>query len=147
MEQDLPSPLGAVPGQPRPPQKRVSGWGGNEQGSHGALCRHCVMSTGPRRAVMQGAQGVRHCCSRHHEGNPRVLGGGGGASTVFAGSGGGGGLQQQLGTMPFGGLERAPAPSSGGGGGGTAEPGAAVLPRGGTLEPQRGHGRASEEGT
>ena len=59
----------------------------------------------------------------------------------------GGGLQQQPGTMPFGGPVSAPAPSSGGGGGGPAGPGAAVLLRGGTQEPQRGHGRASEEGT
>ena len=42
---------------------------------------------------------------------------------------------------------RAPAPSSGGGGGGPAGRGAAVLPRRGTQEPQRGHGRAYEEGT
>ena len=55
--------------------------------------------------------------------------------------------RRQLGTMPFGGPVRAPAPSSGGGGGGPAGPGAAVLPRGGTQEQQRGHGRASEEGT
>ena len=26
--------------------------------------------------VMQGARGVRHCCSCHHEGHPRVMGGG-----------------------------------------------------------------------
>ena len=62
-------------------------------------------------------------------------------------AGSGGGLQQHLGAMPFGGPVRMPAPSSGGGGGGPARPGAAVLPRGGTQEPQRGHGRASEEGT
>ena len=68
-----------------------------------------------------------------------------GGSTVSAGKAGG--LQQQLGTMPFGGPVRAPAPSSGGGGGGPAGPGAAVLPRGGTQEPQRGHGKALEEGT
>ena len=60
---------------------------------------------------------------------------------------GGGGLQQQLDTMPFGGPVRALAPSSGGGGGGPEGPGAAVLPHGGTQEPQRGHGTASEEGT
>ena len=59
----------------------------------------------------------------------------------------GGGVQQQLGAMPFGGPVRTPAPSSGGGGGGLAGPGAVVLPRGGTQEPQRGHGRDLEEGT
>ena len=65
-----PPPL-AVPGQPRqllppsPPQKRAQRVGGNEQGSHGALCKSC-----------KGHRGVRHCCSRHHEGHPRVLGGG-----------------------------------------------------------------------
>ena len=85
---------------------------------------------------------VRHCCSCHHEGHPRVLGGGQRCLPVQGG--GGGGLQQQLGAMPFGGPVRALAPSSGGGGGGL---GAAVLPRGGTQELQRGHGRASEEGT
>ena len=59
---------------------------------------------------------------------------------VFAGSGGGGGVQQQLGTMPFGGPVRVPAPSSGGGGKGPAGPG-------GTQELQHGHGKASEKGT
>ena len=66
---------------------------------------------------------------------------------MSASSRGGGGLQQQLGTMPFGGPVRAPACSSGGGGGGLARLGAAVLPRLGTHEQQRGHKRASEEGT
>ena len=47
----------------------------------------------------------------------------------------------------FGGLVRAPAPSSGGGGGGSAGPGAAVLPHGGSQGPEQGHGRATEEGT
>ena len=37
----------------------------------------------------KGHRGVRHCCSRHQEGHPTVLGGGG--STVSASSGGGGG--------------------------------------------------------
>ena len=58
-----------------------------------------------------------------------------------------GGLQLQQGTMPFGGLVEAPAPSSGGGGGGAAGPGVAVLPHGGSQGPQQGHGRPSEEGT
>ena len=56
--------------------------------------------------------------------------GGGGVNGVCQFSGEG--LQQQLGTMPFKGPVRAPAPSSGGGGGGSAGPGAAVLPCAGT---------------
>ena len=85
---------------------------------------------------------MRHCCSRHHEGHPRVMGGGQRCLPVQ-----GGGVQQQLGAMPFGGPVRAPAPSAGGGGGGPPGPGAAVLPRGGAQEQQRGHERASKEGT
>ena len=101
----------------------------------------CDERRAPACKSCKGHRGVRHCCSRHHEVHPRVLGG---VSTVSAGSGG---LQQQLDTMPFRGPVRAPAPSSGGGGGDPAGLGAAGLPREGTLEPQCGHGRASEEGT
>ena len=82
---------------------------------------------------------MRHCVSRHHEGHPRGLGGGVDGVCWFRR---GGGLQQQLDTRPFGGPVCVPAPSSRGGGRGPARPGAAVLPRGGTREPQCGHGRA-----
>ena len=92
VELDLPSPPGPCRGSqgsfslPPPQRKGHSGWVGNEQGSHGALCRPCVMSTGPQHAShARGTGGVRHCYSRHHEGHPRVLGG----STVSAGAGGG----------------------------------------------------------
>ena len=95
--------------------------------------------------VMQGAQGG-HCCSRHHEGHPRVLGGGG--STVSAGfRGGGGGCSSNWALCPSEGRCAHRHPRPGEGAGGPAGPGAAVLPRGGTQEQQRSHGRASEEGT
>ena len=72
----------------------------------GGRCIQTLCDEHPSMQVMQGHRGVRHCCSRHHEGHPRVLGGGQRCLLVQ-----GGGVQQQLGTMPFGG------PSSGGGGG------------------------------
>ena len=63
-----------------------------------------------------------------------------------AGLGGGGGCSRDWALCPSEGwcVRRLP---SGGGGGGPTGPGAAVLPRGGEQEPQRGHGRASEEDT
>ena len=145
VEQDLPSPPGAVPGQsrqplpPSPPHKRAQWVGGKRTGQPRrpmqTLCEHRA----PACKSCKGHRGVRHCCSRHHGGHPRVLGG---DQRCLPVRGGGGGLQQQLGAMPFGGPVRALAPSSEGGGAG-----AAVLPRGATEGPQRGHGRASEEGT
>ena len=81
--------------------------------------------------VMQG--GVRHCCRRHHEGHPRMMGRGQQCLPVR----GGGGLQQQLGTIPFNGPVCAPAPLFGGGGGGPKGPGVAVLRGAATGGPQR----------
>ena len=64
VELDQPSPQGLCrgnrgsfsPPHPLPPtEKGTAGGGGNKRGSHGALCRPCVMS--PSMQVMQGAQG------------------------------------------------------------------------------------------
>ena len=44
---------------PPPHRKGHSGWGGNEQGSHGALCRPCGMITGPQHA--SHARGTGGC--------------------------------------------------------------------------------------
>ena len=85
---------------------------------------------------------MRHCCSRHHEGHPRVLGGGQRYLPVQRG-----GLQQQAGVLPSGGPALVPDPVTGGEGGDPAGQGTAALPRGGTQGPDQGHGRASEEGT
>ena len=94
VELDLPSPPWAVPGQPGqllppcPPQNSAQPVGRTRTGQprrpmqalcdeHRALaCKSC-----------KGHKGVRHCCSRHHQRPPRVLGVG---STVSAGSGEGG---------------------------------------------------------
>ena len=89
----------------------------------------CDEHRAPTCKSCKGHRGVRHCCSRHHEGHPRAMEGGQWCLPVHGGE-----LQQQLGAMPFGGPVRAPAPLSGGGGGGPAGPGAAALPQGGTHE-------------
>ena len=130
---------------PLPPTKKGTAVGGKRIGQPRRPTQTlCDEHRAPACKSCKGHRGVRHCCSRHHKGHPRVLGGGQRCLPV---QGGGGGLQQQLGTMPFGGPVRAPAPSFGVGCGGPVGPAAAVLPRGGTQEPQRGHRRASEEGT
>ena len=85
---------------------------------------------------------MRHCCSRHHEGHPRVLGGGQRCLPVQRG-----GLQQQAGVLPSGGPALVPDPVIGGEGGDPAGQETATSPRGGTQGPDQGHGRASEEGT
>ena len=77
-----PSP-GAVTGRqgesqpPSPPQKRAQRAGGKRVGQP----RHpmqtlCDEHRAPACKSCKGHRGVRHCCSRHHEGHPRVLGGG-----------------------------------------------------------------------
>ena len=84
---------------PPPHRKGLSAWGGNEQGSHGALCRPCVMSTGPRHARhARGTGGCGTAVAATTRGIPGCWGGGG--ATVSAGSRGGGG-------------HRAPCPSEG----------------------------------
>ena len=95
-----------------PPQKSAQRVGGKRTGQpRRPMQTLCDELRAPACKSCKGHSEVRHYCSRHHEGHPRVLGGG---PTVSASSGGG--VQQQLGTMPFGGPVRAPAPSSGGGG-------------------------------
>ena len=74
---------------PPPHRKGRSGWGGNEQGSHAALCRPCVISTRPRHAShARGTAGCGTAVAATTRGIPGCWGGGG--SMVCAGSGGGG---------------------------------------------------------
>ena len=96
VEQDLPSPPRAVPGQPRqllppsPHRKGHSVCAGNEQGSHGALCRPCVMSIGPRHAShATGTGGCGTAVAATTRGIPGCWWGGGGQRFLpFQGGGG-----------------------------------------------------------
>ena len=146
-----PSP-GAVTGrqgesQPPPPsQKRAQRAGGKRVGQpRRPMQTLCDEHRAPACKSCKGHRGVRHCCSRHHEGHPRVLGGGQRCLPVQGG--GGGGLQQRAGVLTSGGSAIMPAPVTGGEGGRPAGQGTAASPRGGTRGPDKGHGRASEEGT
>ena len=143
-----PSP-GAVTGHqgetlpPSPPQKRAQRAGGKRVGQpRRPMQTLCDEHRAPACKSCKGHRGVRHCCSRHHEGHPRVLGGGQRCLPVQ-----GGGLQQRAGVLPSGGSAIMPAPVTGGEGGGPAGQGTEASPRGGTRGPDKGHGRASEEGT
>ena len=85
VEQDPPSPQGAGPGQPRqilppsPPQKRAQRVGGKRTGQQRRPMQTlCDEHRAPACKSCKGRRGVRHCCSRHNEGHPRVRGGGGG---------------------------------------------------------------------
>ena len=92
----------------------------------------------------KGHRGGRHCCSRHHEGHPRVLGGGGGDSVSRFKRGGGasatGHYALRRAGARTGTLVRGRRRRSGKAGGNNA---AAQ----GHARQQRGHGTASEEGT
>ena len=92
--------------------------------------------------VMQGAQGGAALLQPPSRGAPQGVGG---RTTVPASAGGG--LQQRAGVLTSGGSAIMPAPVTGGEGGGPAGQGTAASPRGGTRGPDKGHGRASEEGT
>ena len=77
-----PSP-GAVTGRqgesqpPSPPQKRAQRAGGKRVGQpRRPMQTLCDEHRAPACKSCKGHRGVRHCCSRHHEGHPRVLGGG-----------------------------------------------------------------------
>ena len=102
----MPSPPGAVPGQPRqllrpsPPQKRAQrGVGGRTGQPQRPTQTLCDEHWAPACKSCKRHKGVRHCCSHHHEGHPRVLGGGGQRCPPVQG-GWGGGLQQQLALCP-----------------------------------------------
>ena len=86
-----PRPRGARPARANAPARDLphqhSGWGGNEQGNHGALCRPCVMSTGPRRASHAGGIGGCGTVVAATEGHPRVLGGVNGVCRLRGGGG------------------------------------------------------------
>ena len=76
-------PLGAVTGHqgeslpPSPPQKRAQRAGGKRVGQpRRPMQTLCDEHRAPACKSCRGHRGVRHCCSRHHEGHPRVLGGG-----------------------------------------------------------------------
>ena len=104
------------------------GWGSD------APCRSCVTRTGPPRASHGGGhRGMRHCCSRHHKGHPRLVPAAGGAR------------QRKL----FGlGGQCAPSPPGGGGSdddngeGALQGSGAALAPTGCSGSLRCGHGRA-----
>ena len=142
-------PSGAVTGHqgeslpPSPPQKRAQRAGGKRVGQpRRPMQTLCDEHRAPACKSCRGHRGVRHCCSRHHEGHPRVLGGGQRCLPVQRG-----GLQQQAGVLPSGGPALVPGPVTGGEGGDPAGQGTAASPRGGTQGPDQGHRRASEEGT
>ena len=144
-------PPGAVTGQqaeslpPSPPQERAQRAGGKRVGQpRRPMQTLCDEHRAPACKSCKGHRGLRHCCSRHHEGHPRVMGGGQRCLPVQRGRLQ---LQQQAGVLPSGGSAVVPAPMIRGEGGGPAGQRTAALPRGGTQGPGQGHGRASEEGT
>ena len=94
--------------------------------------------------VMQGAQGGAALLQLPSRGAPQSVGG---RTTLPAGAGGGGRLQQRARVLPSGGSAIMPVPVTGGEGRGSAGQGTAASPRSGTQGPNKGHGRASEEGT
>ena len=126
---------------PLPPTEEGAA-GGGEKGGAAAAPHVCDEHRAPACKSCRGHRGVRHCCSRHHEGHSKVLGGGQRCLPVQRR-----GLQQQAGLLPSGGPALVPRPVTGGEGGDLAGQGAAASPRGGTQGPGQGHGRASEEGT
>ena len=146
-----PPPPGAVTGQqgeslpPSPPQKRAQRVGGKRVGQpRRPMHTLCDEHRAPACKSCKGHRGVRHCCSRHHEGHPRVFGGG---TTVPAGPEGGAAAAATGGRLALRRSAIVPAPMTKGEGGGPAGQGTAASPRGGTQGPGQGHGRASEEGT
>ena len=74
---------------PPPHRKGHSGWGGNVQGSRGALCRPCVMSTGPQHAShARGTGGCGTAVAATTRGIPGCRGGGQRCLPVQGGGGG-----------------------------------------------------------
>ena len=78
-----PPPPGAVTGHqgeslpPSPPQKRAQRAGGERVGQpRRPMQTLCDEHRAPACKSCKGHRGLRHCCNRHHEGHPRVLGGG-----------------------------------------------------------------------
>ena len=114
-----------------PPAQRA---GARSVGQRRPMQTLCVAHRAPACKSCRGHRGVRHCCSRHHEGHPRLVPAAGGAPAhaVWAGGpvhgclgwGGGGGSDGDNG-------EGAPQGS-----------GAALAPTGRLGSPRRGHGRA-----
>ena len=102
------------------------GWGSD------APCRPCDAHSAPACKSCRGHRGVRHCCSRHHEGHPRLVPAAGGARqrTLFG----------------LGGRCPPPPPVRGGdddnGEGASQGSGIAMAPTGRSGIPRRGHGRA-----
>ena len=116
----LPSPPGALPGQPRqllppypPKDKRAQRVGGKRRGQPRCPMRTlCDEHKALGCKLCKGHRGVRHCCSRHHEGHPRVLEGGQRCLLV---RGGGGGCSSKWALCPLGGRceRRLPRPGEG----------------------------------
>ena len=128
-------PPRAVTGQqgeslpPSPPQKRAQRAGGTRVGQpRRPMQTLCNEHRAPACKSCKGHRGVRHCCSRHHEGHPRVLGGGQRCLPVQRG-----GLQQQAGVLPSRRSALVPAPA-------TREEGEAQQGRGRRRRPMAAHG-------
>ena len=133
---------GRVPAPLPPTEEGAAGRGKRVGQPRRPMQTLCDEHRAPSCKSCRGHRGVRHCCSRHHEGHPRVLGGGQRFLPVQRW-----GLQPQAGVLPSGGPALVPGPVTGGEGGDLAGQGTAASPRGGTQGPDQGHGRASEEGT
>ena len=119
-------------GQPRHPMQTLCD-------DHGApACKSC-----------KGHRGVRHCCSRHHVGHPRlVVGGGQQRLPLHCVPAREGGLQLQPVVRASAGTAASePPPPSGSPEDSPAGLGLAAPAPGDTSGPAQGHGRASEEGT
>ena len=121
VELDLPSPPGAVAGQPgqllptSSPQKRAQRVGGKRTGQpRRPMQTMCDEHKAPACKSCKGHRGVRHCCSRHHEGHPRVLGGGA-VQRCLPVQGGGGGHNSNWALCPLEGrcVRRRPRPGEG----------------------------------
>ena len=142
-------PPGAVTGQqaeslpPSPPQKRAQRAGGKRVGQpRRPMQTLCDEHRAPACKSCKGHRGVRHCCSRHHEGHPRVLGGGQRCLPVQRGGAAAAATSGRLALRRVGG--RASPHDQGGGGrpsragdGGVA-PGRHTGPRSGPREGLRG---------
>ena len=148
------APQRLLEGPPPPsPTQQAARWAGGKRAgqSQRPMQTLCDEHRVPACKSRKGHRGVRHCCSRHHAGHPRLAGGGGGGQQRLPAHCllvQGGGLQLQQGAGPSGApVASEPPPSSEGRGESPAGLGPAALAPGDTSGPVKRHGRASEEGT
>ena len=80
----------------------------------------CDEHRAPACKSCKGHRGVRHCCSRHHKGHPRVLGGGQRCLLVQRGGEGGATALSGRVALQRVGARASPRDQGGGGGGGQA---------------------------